>query len=374
MTVQGNKNNNNNNKSIKYPTKMPTAVFLDSGGVINDNAKRAPQWLQYLGEFLPTTVLGGNAQIWGMANVQMIGPFFRRWYDFMAEATQLAAQAQARTIAKGQARGEVQEEQRDEEEEEAAEETNVYRIFERLHLLVWIKEMCRIASGQLPDLNTKILPALTDDDLFRLARSAHVFAIQRVRADFPGAVGAIREIKAMTGMRLFTSSGDGFEDLEWILKGLGVFEEFDGVFGSDRVNCLKNSPEYYGRVFAKVGVRVISRKDKEDDKDTAANGHQARRKVDNNEKEKGDEQEEEEDDAVKDDDDGQRDEVVVVDDSEKALKWARVHGARTVLIIDGKEGELDLSLEMYSHIDYQLKALSELPVLLDSWKQHFSAL
>lgn len=345
----------NNNTLKKYPTKMPTAIFLDSGGVINDNAKRAPQWVRYLGEYLPTTVLGGNAQVWGMANVEMIGPFFRRWHEFMDQATLLAAQARDRekamtTVVDGSSGKEGER-----------EETNVYRIFERLHLLIWIKEMCQIASRHLPvndPLLSKILPSLTDDDLFRIAKSAHVYAIQRVRADFPGALSAIRSIKAMPeGLKLYTSSADSFEDLETILGGLGVLEEFDGVFGADKVDCLKNSDEYYRRVFEAVGVRrVVSRKE-----DVAISDGSQQGCI----KEKYD---------VKNDDDNEEEEtveVVVVDDSVKALKCARVHGARTVLITSSDE-EMDLSLRDNRHVDYQLKALADLPALLDSWREHFS--
>ncbi|KAG0273463.1 hypothetical protein BGZ95_010727 [Linnemannia exigua] len=343
MTVQANKNN-----SIKYPTKFPAAVFLDSGGVINDNARRAPQWVRYLGEYLPTTVLGGDAQIWGLANMKMIGPFFRRWHEFMDQATQLASQAQARAAAAAAVDDGKQEE----------DETNVYRIFERLHLLVWIKEMCLIASPQIPDLASKILPTLTDDALFHIAKSAHKYTIQRVQADFPGAVKAIREIKSSVG-RLYTSSADGAEDLEVIMKGLGVFEEFDGVYGSDRVDCLKNSEEYYRRVFEAVGVQICLRREEEENEDGSAGlcGQQGQSK------------EEEEEENVEND---EKVEVVVVDDSVKALKWAREHGARTVLITSVEEEQLDLTLDAYRHIDYQLKALSDLPVLLDSWKAHFS--
>ena len=349
----------NNNTLKKYPTKMPTAIFLDSGGVINDNAKRAPQWVRYLGEYLPTTVLGGNAQVWGMANVEMIGPFFRRWHEFMDQATLLAARARDRekavtTVVDGSS-GKVGE-----KEGEKREEANVYRIFERLHLLIWIKEMCQIASRHLlvnDPLLLKTLPSLTDDDLFRIAKSAHVYAIQRVRADFPGALSAIRSIKAMPErLKLYTSSADSFEDLEMILGGLGVLEEFDGVFGADRVDCLKNSDEYYRRVFEAVGVRrVVSREDV-----TIADGGQQGGSKEKYDVKNGNDNEEEE--AV---------EVVVVDDSVKALKCAHVHGARTVLITSSDE-ELDLSLEENRHVDYQLKALADLPALLDSWREHFS--
>ncbi|KAF9276215.1 hypothetical protein BGZ68_010193 [Mortierella alpina] len=299
--------------TTKYPSKMPTAIFLDSGGVINDNAQRAPQWLQYLGEFLPTTVLDGTEQVWRQANMQIIKPFFSRWYEYMAQANELAAQAQVQA--------------------QEGSVVNVSLLFERLHLLIWIKEMCKVAASQLPELETRTLPSLTEDDLFQIARSAHLYAIHRVKADFPGAVETIRELASSSnrhGFRVYTSSGDSSEDLEIILRGLGVFECFHAVYGADKVNCLKMSPLYYEKLFAQVGVRVVSR-----------------------------------DGGMEDEED--RDEVVVLDDSEKALRWAHVHGARTVLITDA---DLDLTLEINQHIDFQLKALSDLPALLDAWRLH----
>ncbi|KAF9948244.1 hypothetical protein BGZ72_009809 [Mortierella alpina] len=317
--------------TAKYPSKMPAAIFLDSGGVINDNAQRAPQWLQYLGEFLPTTVLGGTAQVWRQANFQIIKPFFSRWYEYMAQANELASQAaQVQTQTQAQAQA----------QEGSVVENNVSLIFERLHLLIWIKEMCKVAASQLPELETRILPSLTEDDLFQIAKSAHLYAIHRVQAAFPGAVETIRELASSPlGFRVYTSSGDSSEDLEIILRGLGVFECFDAVYGADKVNCLKMSPLYYEKVFAQAGVRVVAR--------DSCNGQVVKNRSD----------EEEED----------RDEVVVLDDSEKALRWAHVHGARTVLITDT---ELDLTLETNRHIDYQLRALSDLPGLLESWRVH----
>ncbi|KAK3825303.1 MAG: hypothetical protein J3Q66DRAFT_327440 [Benniella sp.] len=313
--------------TLKYPSKMPATIFLDSGGVINDNSLRAPQWLRYLGEFLPTTVLGGTAQVWSAANIEVVKPFFSRWHEYMTQAIELAAQVQAEAIAAGQDRGTV--------ERGLDKATNVYWIFERVQLLIWIKEMCRVAGPHHPELESKILPSLTDDDLHQVAKSAQVYAIERVKAAYPGAIDTLRNLKASQGYKIYTSSGDSYEDLVAIMKGLDVIECFDDMYGSDRVNCLKASRLYYDRIFERVGLRVVRRD---------ASGR-----------------------VMEDPEEGEggRDEVVVLDDSIKALQWAREAGARTILITDK---ELDLSLEAYSHIDYKLKALTELPALLESWR------
>ncbi|KAG0048840.1 hypothetical protein BGZ83_006260 [Gryganskiella cystojenkinii] len=320
------------NQQQRAPTKMPTAIFLDSGGVINDNELRTPQWVRYLGEFLPTTVLGGTPEIWGYANTEIGNTFFARWGEYMTQAIETAAAAQADATK-------VQNDTIDYITMGEDRSLNVYWIFERIQLLAWIKAMIDVAAEAVPGLVENVLPSLTDNDLFALARSAHLYTLPKVKADFPGAVDTIRMLGRSLDQaqdkkrpfKLYTSSGDSIEDLEYILGGLGVLECFDGLYGSDRINCLKKSPLYYERVFRHVGIRVKQR-------DVTT---------------KGEEEEEGE-------------EVVVVDDSLKALKWARSQGARTVLISDKKD--LDLSQEGYKHIDYHLKALSDLPALLESWR------
>ena len=47
------------------------AVFLDDGGVMNDNALRAPQWRRMVGEYLPSR-LGGDAAAWAAANREVL--------------------------------------------------------------------------------------------------------------------------------------------------------------------------------------------------------------------------------------------------------------------------------------------------------------
>ncbi|KAF8927891.1 hypothetical protein BGZ52_003969 [Haplosporangium bisporale] len=319
-----------NPSSSKYPTKMPTAIFLDSGGVINDNKRRAPQWLRCLGEFFPTTRLGGTAEVWSNANRQVVKPFFSRWHEYMQQATD-----EATNISNNN----------------DGESPNVAVIFERIHLTEWMKQMCSCAAESLPELK-ELLPGLSDRDLFLLAKQAYQYTLPRVRADFPGAVDTIRKLSEETlgtgggseitkRYRLFTSSGDCFNDLESILKGVDAFEYFEQIYGSDRVNYLKVSPVYYERIFSREGIRVVSRRDASIEE--VGTGQEV---------------------LVNE----ESDEVIVIDDSEKALMWARSLGARTVIIADE---DVDLSLPHLAHIDYRLSSLSDLPALLEHWKDHF---
>ncbi|KAG0239215.1 hypothetical protein BGW41_007831 [Actinomortierella wolfii] len=329
---------------------FPTAIFLDSGGVINDNRRRAPQWLKHLGDFLPTTILGGTAEIWAAANVHVMKTFFKDWQEHMRATMAL-----------------VEEE---DEEEKASEYTlttattstaattpnNVATFFDRAYRLRWMQEMCLAAAGAIPDIQVttkdpsrmtkyeaRWFPyqvtiqgqALDDATLADLATQAHEYALERVRADFPGAVDTLHTLKKMPTksttktpesskhqqLRLFTSSGDSSKDLEVVLRGLGegVVECFETIYGADKVNCLKCSPTYYQRVFAHAQVDPRS--------------------------------------------------VLVLDDNERALGWAKESGAATTVLVAGEEqGEIDLSEEKYrGKVDYRIFSLCELPTLLSSW-------
>ena len=60
----------------------PVAIFLDDGGVLNDNARRGPQWQRLIGEFMTTMPfgLGGTAEAWAEANPIV---FRNVWADLM---------------------------------------------------------------------------------------------------------------------------------------------------------------------------------------------------------------------------------------------------------------------------------------------------
>ena len=42
-------------------------MFIDDGGVMNDNNLRAPEWRRLIGEFMPSR-MGGTAEQWANAN------------------------------------------------------------------------------------------------------------------------------------------------------------------------------------------------------------------------------------------------------------------------------------------------------------------
>ncbi|KAF9584254.1 hypothetical protein BGW38_007066 [Lunasporangiospora selenospora] len=321
-----------------FPSKVPQFVFLDSGGVINDNVSRAPQWLKYLGEFLPQTRLQGSSQLWIAANTSVVKIFFRHWYDYMQEATELAS--------------------KNEQNSEHSQETNVQTLFERIHMTAWMKLMCEHVTLQDPTWGQRLEKlALTDQELYDIAKAAHRFTIARVRAPFPGAVECLQNLHVARGVdpldkssryRLFTSSGDALEDLEVTLSGIGAKDYFEEVNGADTLNCLKNSGKFYQRLFAKVGIRPVRRLPSDLGDALKEEDHQVSL-----------------DPAAK----YGAQEILVLDDSPKVLKWARSLGAWTVLVTSADE-PLDLEAEGNRHIDFQIRGLADLPALLDSIRDH----
>ena len=56
---------------------MIEAIFIDDGGVMNDNATRGSQWQRLVGEFF-STKLGGDRQAWERANAIVFERQFER--------------------------------------------------------------------------------------------------------------------------------------------------------------------------------------------------------------------------------------------------------------------------------------------------------
>lgn len=181
-------------------------LFIDDGGVLNDNARRAPQWQRLVGEFFAPR-LGGTSQIWAEAN-RLEAP---RIIDaFWGEAA------------------------------------SPYPTFAEHHAayhLAWLGSMCERVG----------VPMLPRADALELAQAATDYVVTRVRADIPGATEAVTALHR-AGFALHTASGGSSRDLHHCLTSMGVRDCFGTLFGADLVDFPKAGPDYYRRVFARVGV------------------------------------------------------------------------------------------------------------------------
>jgi HAD superfamily hydrolase (TIGR01509 family) len=182
-------------------------IFLDDGGVMNDNRMRALQWQRLVGEYF-VPLLGGPADAWSRANRVVSDRLFEP--DAWRERVQAAAD---------------------------------YHNFERDYQVEWLRGMCEVVGIEIPP----------KEECLRLARRAAVFITRHVHAAFPGAVETIRTLHHQ-GCTLHMASGESSLDLEGYLQAMGVRDCFGRLYGPDLIETLKEGPEYYERIFTDLGI------------------------------------------------------------------------------------------------------------------------
>jgi HAD superfamily hydrolase (TIGR01509 family) len=183
------------------------AIFLDDGGVMNDNAVRGPQWQRLVAEFFPP-LLGGDPAAWAEANHLVATALFADYTRTMTGRTD----ADFRAWLHG------------------------YRI-------AWVRDMCAHVG----------VPSPSEEDCLDLNARASAYITTRVRAAFPGVAEALRALHDL-GHTLHTASGEESDDLRGYLIGMAVRDCFTGLYGPDLINTPKEGPRYYERVFADAGI------------------------------------------------------------------------------------------------------------------------
>ncbi len=185
-------------------------IFLDDGGVMNDNTRRAAEWRRLIGEFL-TPKLGGDPGAWAEANSVVFARQWRRFEEWLS----------ARGADEwGDFFGATEERER------------------------WLREMCEHVGVSAP----------RGDACPELALETERYVIPRVRAAFPGAVQAIERLHKR-GYWLSTASGALSSDLEGYVTRMGVRQFFaERLYGPDLVQTLKGGPHFYRRIFEDADV------------------------------------------------------------------------------------------------------------------------
>src|SRR5215469_15183890 len=124
-------------------------IFLDDGGVMNNNRLRGQQWQRLVGEFFAPR-LGGDSAAWAKANrIHMESAFEPANWQALAQVS-----------------------------------FDDYARFERVYWHNWIGGMCRIVGVETPQ----------EEECIELARQAEISIVPRVQSAFPGAIEAIREL------------------------------------------------------------------------------------------------------------------------------------------------------------------------------------
>lgn len=91
------------------------------------------------------------------------------------------------------------------------------------------------------------------DDVERLAAETQFRALSQCNAAFPGATEALQAL-AGQGYPMHMASGQESRYLRDGLTGMGLVTYFGQLYGPDLVDCAKEGPEYYQRVFDSAGV------------------------------------------------------------------------------------------------------------------------
>ena len=190
---------------LKNSRAWPLELFLDDGGVLNDNSLRGPEWLRLIGEFMPGR-MGGTARQWASANEvvfpQVWGSLQKRLPGFTS-----------------------------------------HQVYQRTYATDWMSGMCAQIGITPPP----------DDDAVVLYRELSSFIAERATSAIAGAADAVRFLHR-AGCTLYTASGTTSWELRGIMAKMGIAESFSGLYGPDLVDHVKFGPAFYRKVFAHAGV------------------------------------------------------------------------------------------------------------------------
>ena len=183
----------------------PLELFLDDGGVLNDNSLRGQEWLRLIGEFMPSR-LGGTADQWARAN--------RVVFPHVCESIQKRLPGFA-----------------------------THQEFLRGYATSWMSAMCAHVGVKPPP----------DDDAVALHNELTCYVWERADAAIAGSANAVLALHR-AGFTLYTASGGASWELRCIMSKMGIVETFSGLYGPDLVGHVKYGPAFYKKVFAHAGV------------------------------------------------------------------------------------------------------------------------
>ena len=183
------------------------AIFIDDGGVMQDNETRGQQWLQFLPEYL-IPIYGGEAEQWAESNKEVLRQQMPRFINGTG--------------------------------------------FPDVGGFIEIRAAMAVESVHIMFNHVGIAPPSSDTECFALYQSYNEYVIKRVRSDPPGTVEAIRSL-ATDGYRLYTASGSESVQIHLMLDVLGVRNLFIETYGPDLVDTHKGSSNYYRLILEHAG-------------------------------------------------------------------------------------------------------------------------
>ncbi|MBF6600048.1 MAG: hypothetical protein IVW36_06025 [Dehalococcoidia bacterium] len=190
-------------------TARPRALFIDDGGVLNDNARRGREWPRLIGEFMPPR-LGGTAEAWATANRRV---FPAIWSDLQRWLPQAKTQDE----------------------------------FRRAYATRWLRAICARLRIEPP----------ADEQAISLHGELCVYVAERAGSAIEGAREAVLALRR-AGYELYTASGTPSTELRGIMAKMELPDAFTTLYGPDIVDRVKHGAPFYETVFRHAGVSAGS--------------------------------------------------------------------------------------------------------------------
>lgn len=189
---------------MRAPARPIRVVFLDDGGVLNDNERRAAEWRRLLGEyFVPR--FGGTAEAWAEANTIVINEQWRAWQAVQRSGVEVGPEW-------------------------------------------WPAQSERWLTGMF-----KHVGVAPPADINGTVRSSQLHVMRNIDCAYPDAAPAMRALHAR-GLTLHLASGGQAWELEEYLRRMGVWELIDRPYGADLLGTNKTGRRYYDAIVADSGV------------------------------------------------------------------------------------------------------------------------
>lgn len=183
------------------------AVFLDDGGVMNDNRLRGIQWQKMIGEYF-SPKYGGEPHQWAEANFEFIDDIVAEYNINLEE-----------------------------------EKLQDYQEFHDNYISRWITSMFNHVGIQPPpkekfkEIYFEVVDIITPN----------------VKAAFPGVVDSIKILHNL-GLKICTASAEHSKELRGYLRGMRIEKCFERFYGPDLVNFHKADETFYEVIFNDFGI------------------------------------------------------------------------------------------------------------------------
>lgn len=182
-------------------------IFLDDGGVMNNNDLRAPQWRELVAKYFAPKY-GGTIDKWKSANEVVFEQVFEQYEQIIRGSPETRFNDWW---------GEIQ--------------------------IQWLTDMFNFV---------KITPPPYDHRQ-QISREASIWITTRVRSAYSGVVDTIKKLHKQ-GFTLCTASGEVSWELKGYLTGMKVINCFDRLYGCDLVDTFKGSQKYYEKIFDDMNI------------------------------------------------------------------------------------------------------------------------